>query len=336
MSPNSTLVLTIAIAVPTIALLTSLYFLVRNAPNYMAIRSALAPTRLRLPEEKLGYGANYLNRFMHAAQAATAGGGASAINRYIDPTLGLDQRFAVALAAALLLGNLALRPFMPLDPFGGRLALFCALMSAIYGISDVLEDRTLKRILSAGPPVDRSLARQASGWTLLKFAAIFLALPALLGFFTKFFHDQAYDAFYGALKLWPVGVFLWACFQPGVARVLWACRVSVVSALAGYYLFLTVIQAQDLFADDTYAGQGWWNVGFWVCAFLALAFVWALPVHYAARAAVEGENAAWYVREFESKSPCSLDAARSWHHSCCRGPPRHIRRRRGDALRLAP
>ena len=38
-----------------------------------------------------------------------------------------------------------------------------------------------------------------------------------------------------------------------IARMIWACRVSVLSAIAGFWLFWKVPQAQDLFADISYA-----------------------------------------------------------------------------------
>src|SRR5258708_10230074 len=60
-------------------------------------------------------------------------------------------------------------------------------------------------------------------------------------------------------------------------HVLWVCRVSVVSALAGLVLMATIPQAQDVFADTSVPWSYW-------AAFFALAFfVWALPVHYGAR-----------------------------------------------------
>ena len=70
-----------------------------------------------------------------------------------------------------------------------------------------------------------------------------------------------------------------------VLRILVACRVSVLSVAAGTLLFLLAAQARDLFADTAFgalpASPGAW--GFWIAFFTYLVFVWAFPVHYAAR-----------------------------------------------------
>jgi hypothetical protein len=80
-----------------------------------------------------------------------------------------------------------------------------------------------------------------------------------------------------------------------LARMLWACRVSVLSAAAGFWLLGYVGQAQDLFADISYGAlpeslRAWlhWS-WFFFCVFL----IWAFPVHYAARWALDGD--AWVV-----------------------------------------
>jgi hypothetical protein len=66
------------------------------------------------------------------------------------------------------------------------------------------------------------------------------------------------------------------------ARVLFACRVSVLSALGGLFLFGLVLQAQNLFADLSFAG---WAGGvlYWSGFFFAVFFVWAFPIHFGAR-----------------------------------------------------
>ena len=75
------------------------------------------------------------------------------------------------------------------------------------------------------------------------------------------------------------------------ARALWAvrivvaCRVSALSVIAGTLLFLLSTQARDLFADTAFgalpASPAAW--GYWIAFFAYLVFVWAFPVHYAAR-----------------------------------------------------
>ncbi len=70
-----------------------------------------------------------------------------------------------------------------------------------------------------------------------------------------------------------------------VVRILFACRVSVLSVAAGALLFLVSTQARDLFADVSYGAlpgnaQAWLM---WASFFAYLVFLWAFPVHYAAR-----------------------------------------------------
>ena len=68
-------------------------------------------------------------------------------------------------------------------------------------------------------------------------------------------------------------------------RILFACRVSVLSVAAGALLFVVSTQARDLFADIAFgalpdAAQAWLM---WASFFAYLVFLWAFPVHYAAR-----------------------------------------------------
>jgi hypothetical protein len=70
-----------------------------------------------------------------------------------------------------------------------------------------------------------------------------------------------------------------------VARILVACRVSILSVVAGVLLFLLALPARDLFADITFGAlQASVRARvFWSAFFTYLVFVWAFPVHYAAR-----------------------------------------------------
>ncbi len=68
-------------------------------------------------------------------------------------------------------------------------------------------------------------------------------------------------------------------------RILFACRVSLLSVAAGALLFLISTQARDLFADIAFgalpgAAQAWLM---WASFFAYLVFLWAFPIHYAAR-----------------------------------------------------
>ncbi len=285
--------------------IAAVYFRLGNASDRKAIQGALNQGRTRhgrrlvkMPEQLAsGYDAPYLERFILAAQAATTADNRNALDLYRAPAfLWNDVRFALALGAFLVLGNFAIAPFAPLRPYGEWLAYVCAAMGAAYATFDILEDLALHRIFRHGPNVDPLLAAGASLSTLVKFTTLYFALPAGVGLGVKFAHDNAYDVFYGGLKVWPLVILLAACLWPWLARVLWACRISLLSALAGYFLFLFVIQAQDLFADTTYGSQPLWHVGYWTGVFAAVAVIWALPVHYAARDALEGARSAWYVR----------------------------------------
>jgi hypothetical protein len=68
-----------------------------------------------------------------------------------------------------------------------------------------------------------------------------------------------------------------------VGRVLWACRVSAVSAFLGLFLFQAVAPAQNLFADTSWNAHILDAIGYWGAVFAALFVVWAFPVHYGAR-----------------------------------------------------
>jgi hypothetical protein len=68
-------------------------------------------------------------------------------------------------------------------------------------------------------------------------------------------------------------------------RILLACRVSVISAIAGALLFSLVPQARDLFSDITYGAlpSSLWAWLMWALFFFYMFFVWAFPVHFGAR-----------------------------------------------------
>lgn len=78
-----------------------------------------------------------------------------------------------------------------------------------------------------------------------------------------------------------------------LCRLFFVCRVSLVSAIGGIVLFLFVVQAQDLFADVSH-GSDLSAFSHWLKFFIALFFLWAFPVHYAARQALDDDG--WIVR----------------------------------------
>jgi hypothetical protein len=77
-------------------------------------------------------------------------------------------------------------------------------------------------------------------------------------------------------------------------RILWACRVSLVSALAGLALFGFVDQAQNLFADRSFDAI-LFGAHYWLAVFAAIFLVWAFPVHYGARRVLEDAKAHWMI-----------------------------------------
>jgi hypothetical protein len=280
-----------------IAVVAAIYFWRRNAPNRKAIKKAL---RVTLPEQSVEwYDAAYLERFMAAARNSPVNGAASALALYRRPTLlWNDVWLGVSIGAALVLGNLAIAFNAPLQPFGEGLAVVCAAMGALYSVFGALEDITFDEVFGRGVPVAAPSAFRASFLTHAKFASFYFSLPALVGVAARFLHDHAPSVLYYPLYLAPLVLLLAACVAPTLARVLWACRISLVSALLGYFLFLLVIQAQDLFADTTFGPTHWVkHVVYWASFFAAVALVWALPVHYAARDALEGPWRAEYVAD---------------------------------------
>lgn len=82
-----------------------------------------------------------------------------------------------------------------------------------------------------------------------------------------------------------------------IFRILWACRVSVASAVAGLLLLGLVDQAQNLFADRSF-DDFLFGAHYWLSVFAAIFLVWAFPVHYGARRVLEDADAAWMIPYF--------------------------------------
>ena len=83
-----------------------------------------------------------------------------------------------------------------------------------------------------------------------------------------------------------------------LARALWACRVSVVSAFGGLALFYVALPAQNLFAETSLNTDLRLAMGYWYLVFVALFLFWAFPVHYGARRTLEEDSwlIGWRVR----------------------------------------
>src|SRR5271166_1442638 len=98
-------------------------------------------------------------------------------------------------------------------------------------------------------------------------------------------------------------------FLTQAARVLFACRVSVLSAFGGLLLFGLVLQAQNLFADLSF-GDWAGGVFYWSGFFFAVFFVWAFPIHFGAREILSEDG--WLVASRLHRA-LSVDELRSLH-----------------------
>ncbi|MBG0811796.1 hypothetical protein IY145_20825 [Methylosinus sp. H3A] len=114
--------------------------------------------------------------------------------------------------------------------------------------------------------------------------------------------------------------FYWVC------RILWACRVSVASALAGLLLFGLVDQAQNLFADRSF-DDFLFGAHYWLSVFVAIFLVWAFPVHYGARRVLEDADSAWMIPYFLRVEMRDNDI---------RSVRDHVRRRFGHVIAWTP
>src|ERR1700733_11623315 len=91
-----------------------------------------------------------------------------------------------------------------------------------------------------------------------------------------------------------------------LARALWACRVSVLSGLAGVILFSVAVPAQNLFADQSFTGP--YQVLYWLGVFALVFVVWAFPIHYNARRTLNRK--AWLL-PYRFRSQLNRDVSES-------------------------
>lgn len=96
-------------------------------------------------------------------------------------------------------------------------------------------------------------------------------------------------------------------------RILWACRVSLASAVGGLALFGLVDQAQNLFADRSFDAY-FFGAHYWLSVFAAVFLVWAFPVHYGARRVLEDGEKAWMI-PYRVRSEMSEDQIRELRDS---------------------
>jgi hypothetical protein len=94
-----------------------------------------------------------------------------------------------------------------------------------------------------------------------------------------------------------------------LARALWACRVSVLSGLAGVIVFSVAVPAQNLFADQSFAGP--YQVLYWLGVFALVFLVWAFPIHYNARRTLDRK--AWLL-PYRFRAHLTRDVSKSVVH----------------------
>lgn len=82
-----------------------------------------------------------------------------------------------------------------------------------------------------------------------------------------------------------------------ILQGLWACRVSLLSVVAGCYVLWNVPQAHDLFVE---LHSGELGRVHWALFFASVLVFWIMPVHLSARLMLEGHAAA-YPNEFKSR-----------------------------------
>lgn len=88
-------------------------------------------------------------------------------------------------------------------------------------------------------------------------------------------------------------------------RVVWACRVSLVSVVAALLLMVVAQPARDLFFDRTYSLGG--TILYWIGFYISVVAFWAFPAHYSARLVLrEGE----WLRPHELSDTLALGAFR--------------------------
>ena len=84
---------------------------------------------------------------------------------------------------------------------------------------------------------------------------------------------------------------VWDCVS-WIGRASWACRVGLLSGVAGLLLFSLAVQAQNLFSDLSFS-HFFGGVPYWLTVFLLVFLVWAFPIHYSSRRSLDDD--AWLV-----------------------------------------
>jgi hypothetical protein len=138
---------------------------------------------LLIPERRLRYDSTDIDCLKAVLSADHVGGGATALELYVKPTLlWNDVVFAASLGLFTALFWFWVYSVVTPDPLLSRLAEFFSTMGLLHGLADVAEDLWLAQLLSQSSPVSRSEAMLAQSLTRLKFLTIVLSLMGALMF----------------------------------------------------------------------------------------------------------------------------------------------------------
>jgi len=109
-----------------------------------------------------------------------------------------------------------------------------------------------------------------------------------------------------------------------VWRILVASRVSALSVAAGVLLFLMAPPARDLFADLSFGAlpYEWYAWLYWGSFFAYLVFLWAFPVHYAARRMLRKREWMFACRARAEIDPQTVDDVHVQLHWWIKAVPR--------------
>jgi hypothetical protein len=105
-----------------------------------------ATTALDPPERRPTYDQNYLIAFIEDARSQDIANGRSALDFYAETILAWDIWFAVAFAVFIALAGLLAADWLAAWPWAARACLVLACMGILYGMADVAEDLTLRKI----------------------------------------------------------------------------------------------------------------------------------------------------------------------------------------------
>lgn len=98
------------------------------------------------PERRASYDQDDLIAFIEDARAEEIAPSRTALDYYARSILGWDIWFAVAFAAFIVAANVLAADLLAAWPWASRACLIFACMGALYGIADVAEDLTLRKI----------------------------------------------------------------------------------------------------------------------------------------------------------------------------------------------